>query len=651
MSKQNMLEIEFKQNLKNFIPEIISRFFYLLLCYLVVNYKEDLASNNYIIAGLFVLFNIALFLLTLYFTSRRKITIVNYILMRIKTHPKYSMSRVKISSNSMNSPFYIYVIISAILFASSIFVIFYLFLKMSGPQNGWLYVIIALVTPAFYALTINYFKLNFISNKISSISFEGNKLSTNEVKEFIHFMYKQNKDNEVYYLNDSIIYELEEKANVFKLRVETLLIESVFIGALTFGTFVQLTSPESISSFEQIDSHSKDTESKDHVFIKNKLDRYKLLLYIRIFPQDSILNNENKLFRDSILNSNQFENTINKIQKRFHLNNQNIVNENNLGFFKTWTLERQYCILSPIYKKIKKNTTIDLITKSKYILENKESILKSNSTKINQSKYRAIELKNTLDSISTFRIHLKSRLNIIDSISFKHEKEIDSIILISDQILLDSFKDKHSSLYDSTGMDKNEILQILHFHDIKKFREFKNITKKKWDEQEYLFLIAIGSIICSVLYITVLISRFAIIIKIEKLYAEIKKATMWNSREEDNLANQVKAEIELNNPVIAEKFEERRHFYTDKLQIQLAHCDYIANKIETNIEVITFIRSVGLWLFWAVLLISTMMIDPRFTFILSFILLYAIAGSFFLQEGSILRKLWIGLTESSKNHD
>ena len=86
--------------------------------------------------------------------------------MRIKTHPKYSMSRVKISSNSMNSPFYIYVIISAILFATSIFVIFYLFLKMSGPQNGWLYVIIALVTPAFYALTINYFKLNFISNKI-----------------------------------------------------------------------------------------------------------------------------------------------------------------------------------------------------------------------------------------------------------------------------------------------------------------------------------------------------------------------------------------------------------------------------------------------------------------------------------------------------
>ena len=74
MSKQNILEIEFKQNLKNFIPEIISRFFYLLLCYLVVNYKEDLASNNYFIAGLFVLFNIALFLLTLYFTSRRKMS-------------------------------------------------------------------------------------------------------------------------------------------------------------------------------------------------------------------------------------------------------------------------------------------------------------------------------------------------------------------------------------------------------------------------------------------------------------------------------------------------------------------------------------------------------------------------------------------------
>jgi hypothetical protein len=60
--------------------------------------------------------------------------------------------------------------------------------------------------------------------------------------------------------------------------------------------------------------------------------------------------------------------------------------------------------------------------------------------------------------------------------------------------------------------------------------------KSSWDEQEFIFLIAIGSIICSVFYISVLIKRYPIIISIEKLIAEINKAKMWNNREE-NLHN------------------------------------------------------------------------------------------------------------------
>jgi hypothetical protein len=35
-----------------------------------------------------------------------------------------------------------------------------------------------------------------------------------------------------------------------------------------------------------------------------------------------------------------------------------------------------------------------------------------------------------------------------------------------------------------------------------------------------------------------------------------------------------------------------------------------------------------------------MMLDPKFTFVLSFILLYAMVGSAFMQEGSNIRSVW-----------
>jgi hypothetical protein len=219
---------------------------------------------------------------------------------------------------------------------------------------------------------------------------------------------------------------------------------------------------------------------------------------------------------------------------------------------------------------------------------------------------------------------------------------------IDQQKLLDIYKEKKDEIYVLPKEERAEILRILHKHNRDKFVKYYCITKNAWDEQEYLFLIAIGSIICSVLYISVLINRFVIILKIETLFSEINKAAAWNRREEDALANEMRAQVEGSGQVLLEKFEGKRKYYTEKLQIQLAKCSQLGVKIETNIQVATFVRNIGLYTFFVVLLVGTMMLDPKFTFVLSFILLYAMVGSAFMQEGSNLRSVW---NRVSKNNE
>ncbi|MFM7681128.1 MAG: hypothetical protein ACKO7P_00060, partial [Bacteroidota bacterium] len=250
------LRIEFKQNLKNFVPEIIARVIYLIVSGVVyfstMGDKKTNDEQSFFFAMLFIFFNIILFLLTLYGTKRRRLSITNFINMRLRAHPVYSKSNIEFHSDFYKTAFYLLVVISSILFACSIFAVF-LFLKIDPKSGSYLYPFLALAVPFIYGLILRHNRMNFISKGIVSVSYDDKNYSSDEVKEFMSLLYDEQNESEVYYFNDGLIYEIEQKANIFKQRVETLLIEAVFIGALTFGTFIQLTSPESIGAFEQID--------------------------------------------------------------------------------------------------------------------------------------------------------------------------------------------------------------------------------------------------------------------------------------------------------------------------------------------------------------------------------------------------------------
>jgi hypothetical protein len=313
------------------------------------------------------------------------------------------------------------------------------------------------------------------------------------------------------------------------------------------------------------------------------------------------------------------------------------------GIFQGWALQRHYNIFSYFYKSIEeKDGGLPYLFRIDPAYDPKDSD-DTREEDITALKLRLHALRDTILRKETATLSDSIQRKLIVDANFRALSSDTAQLLIrkiDQQRLIDIFENKRDSIYQLSKDDRAEVLRILYKNDKDKFIKYYCITKDRWDEQEYLFLIAIGSIICSVLYISVLINRFVIILKIETLFSEINKAMAWNRREEDALANEMRAEVENSGALILEKFVAKRKYYTEKLQIQLAKCSQLGTKIETNIQVATFVRNIGLYTFFVVLLVGTMMLDPKFTFVLSFILLYAMVGSAFMQEGSNIRSVW-----------
>jgi hypothetical protein len=644
MENRPSLDIEFGQNLKNFIPELFARL--LIMLFVIVGLKSvgDDQTQHVFFIILFLVLNVILFLLTLYGTNRRKISILNFIEMRLKVDEKFGNCQINYSSNFNNTAFYFYVTLSAVVFFISLVTLRVNAVFPLFNNQNFLFILPALFLTFVYGLVLRYFRMNFISKGIVAVTLNGHKFSQDEVKEFMVFLYDEKQEEEGYYVNDSLLHDIERNANIYKQRIETLLIEAVFIGALTFGTYIQLTSPESIGSFREIDEIEMKANGLDLDSIsRNKYitDFDTLLLPVKSEKMDQVNYDANESVEldaqaPPLTKINLFEQayTLTKSTHLFTYVQRMISQEkrdslHQQGIFQDWALQRHYNIFRYFYKKkdsIPELFKIDNINKDD--LEEEIFILKK---QLILERNKIIQY----DSLLSDSLIAAANLSV-----FTTEIAKQLIRKIDQQKLNDIFKAKRDSIYDLVKEERAEVLRILYRHDRQKFMKYYCISKSAWDEQEYLFLIAIGSIICSVLYISVLINRFVIILKIETLFSEINKAMAWNRREEDALANEMRAQVEGSSQVIYEKFESKRKYYTEKLQIQLAKCSQLGTKIETNIQVATFVRNIGLYTFFVVLLVGTMMLDPKFTFVLSFILLYAMVGSAFMQEGSNIRSIW-----------
>lgn len=659
MERKDTLDIEFGQNLKNFIPELFARGLIMLFVLLGLNSVGDDPTQHLFFVILFLIFNVVLFLLTLYGTNRRKVSILNFIDMRLKVDEAYGRSVVNYSSNFNNTAFYFYVTLSALVFLFSLLI--FVILRFIPYSEAGTFIIISLIVTVIYGLVLRHYRMNFISKGIVAVTHNGRKFDEEEVTAFMVFLYDEKPESEGYYINDSLLYDLERNANIYKQRVETLLIEAVFIGALTFGTFIQLTSPESIGSFREIDeiemnangldldSISRDKHAADFDSLLPNLKNGKLQTAIKPKQASKLLGWKGNANKKKVKKSNPFRsaylmtknNLTGYIQKLTKVHDSDSLQTQ--GIFQGWALQRQYNIFSYFYKSLEeKDDGIPYLFRIDPDYDPKVSD-DSREEDIATLKYKLHSLRDTILPRATASLSDSIQRKLIVEANFRalsSDTAQQLIRKIDQQKLIDIFEQKRDSIYELSKDERAEVLRILYKNDKDKFIKYYCITKNRWDEQEYLFLIAIGSIICSVLYISVLINRFVIILKIETLFSEINKAMAWNRREEDALANEMRAEVEDSSAIVLEKFVGKRKYYTEKLQIQLAKCSQLGTKIETNIQVATFVRNIGLYTFFVVLLVGTMMLDPKFTFVLSFILLYAMVGSAFMQEGSNIRSVW-----------
>ena len=136
----------------------------------------------------------------------------------------------------------------------------------------------------------------------------------------------------------------------------------------------------------------------------------------------------------------------------------------------------------------------------------------------------------------------------------------------------------------------------------------KELTTYLNEVDKIYFLIACGSIICSVFYIAVLLKRYPIIKNIEILSSGLDRAKVWNDREEQILNLELEnADLEADSKKI-KLLKSKRVYFSDRIQFELANCEKYRIEIETKFRLISIIRLIGLYTFFLVLFISSRII-------------------------------------------
>jgi hypothetical protein len=212
--------------------------------------SREPAIGNFAYSVCIWLLNIFILLITVYYAKRRLKGIQVYLKYRIMAFPGYlKKQHVKrpeqhrlfvypsLNDNYLTSAF-IYALINTLITSPL------LFLHNNNFVIPFTFSVLTFVVSFFMAL---HFACIFIERKIVKASFM-NKDLTDEELEALEEGYLNKEifiqDSSLEFWNDKFIVKLEKEFNIYKEKLDTFLLESVFLGALTFTTYIQLISNE-----------------------------------------------------------------------------------------------------------------------------------------------------------------------------------------------------------------------------------------------------------------------------------------------------------------------------------------------------------------------------------------------------------------------
>jgi hypothetical protein len=159
--------------------------------------------------------------------------------------------------------------------------------------------------------------------------------------------------------------------------------------------------------------------------------------------------------------------------------------------------------------------------------------------------------------------------------------------------------------------------------------------------EELLPLIILGSLLSSVFYVVLLLKRFAILKSIELAQLKIELADSWNAREEYHVFN-----VDESNINAAMKF-------TEQIQIELSNANKICSEISSNLNILTFMRLLGLSSFFFVLLVSAKLLHQDIFLIVLIITIYGVIITLLMNKRhvelrEIIPKRWSVALSKSK---
>ena len=187
--------------------------------------------------------------------------------------------------------------------------------------------------------------------------------------------------------------------------------------------------------------------------------------------------------------------------------------------------------------------------------------------------------------------------------------------------------------------EKNYIgLQLI----IKQINEAKLINILSLQGDKLIPLIIVGSLLSSVFYVVLLLKRFTILRTIELAQLKTEVANSWNVREEYQVNNS-------NNLNFSSDMK-----FTEQIQSELSNANKICSEILSNLNILGFMRLLGLSCFFFVLLFSAKLLHREIFLIVLIITTYGILITLLINKSGIeLRKIvpkrWSVLLNQSKN--